>query len=61
MKMTGEQSGESDTNRLLQDMTKQMTVLKEKVEAIQSSRSEVSNSRHESDDKKEDGEGGLVN
>ena len=58
--MTGEQSGESDTNRLLQDMMKQMTALQEKVEAMQSSRNEVSNSRNESDDEKEDGDGGLV-
>ena len=58
--MTGEQSGESDTNRLLQDMMKQMTALQEKVEAMQSSRNEVSNSRNESDDEKEDGNGGLV-
>ena len=37
-----------------------MTVLQEKVEAIQSSRNEVSNSRHESNDEKEDGDGGLI-
>ena len=60
LQMTGEQSGKSDTNRLLQDMMKQMTVLQEKAEAIQSSRNEVSNSRNESDDEKEDGDGGLV-
>ena len=58
--MTGEQSGESDTNRLLQEMMKQMTALQVKVEAIQSSRNEVPNSRYESDDEKEDGDGGLV-
>ena len=58
--MTGEQSGKSDTNCLLQDMMKQMTALQEKVEAMQSSRNEVSNSINESDDEKEDGDGGLV-
>ena len=39
---------------------KQMMALQEKVDAIQSSRNEVSNSRHESDDEKEDGDGGLA-
>ena len=58
--MTGKQSCKSDTNQLLQDMMKQMMTLQEKVEAIQSSRNEVSNSRHEFDDEKEDGDRGLV-
>ena len=58
--MTGEQSGESNTNQLLQDIMKQMMALQEKVEAIQSSRNEVSNSRHESNVEKEDSDRGLV-
>ena len=39
---------------------KQMMALQEKVEAIQSSRNEVLNSRHKSDGEREDGDGGLI-
>ena len=57
--MVNEQGQENDTNKLIQEMMKQMTTLQEKVDAIQKN-SPTSESEGDSNDEMKVGTDGLV-